>query len=372
MATRLQARRELPRSPTRTGPATSAVRTSARSLDLLLPRIQCCRRSSFSTIPPQSTAGLWQRQSSRRSWHMPCTITAFRRLPQEPPRHRIPPLAARVASRCLLEPERLRKDPRWAQIRTTGTYPSRLDPAGTPTCADDQADRRPRRARRPGRNLATVEVTAVDLDSRQVRPGSLFCCIPGEHADGHQFAEGQAVAAGAVSLLCERFVDLDVLRYECPQGAVGPGDGHRRFDLQRPSPRRAMTMMGVTGTNGKTTVTQLVKAILAEAGVPTGVIGTLDGARTTPEAPALQSQLAALQAAGTRAVAMEVSSHGLAEHRVDGILFDVAAFTNLSRDHLDHHRTMDEYFETKSRLFSSATARLAVVNVDDPWGSKAR
>ena len=100
------------------------------------------------------------------------------------------------------------------------------------------------------------------------------------------------------------------------------------------------------------------------------MIGTLDGARTTPEAPVLHAQLAGLRADGIRAVAMEVSSHGLAQHRVDGIVFDVAAFTNLSRDHLDHHQTMEEYFAAKARLFDPASAKAAVVNVDDPWGRR--
>ena len=136
------------------------------------------------------------------------------------------------------------------------------------------------------------------------------------------------------------------------------------------NPSRAMKMVGVTGTNGKTTVTQLVRSILAHAGVPTGVIGTLDGARTTPEAPALQAHLADLRADGMRAVAMEVSSHGLDQHRVDGIVFDVAAFTNLGRDHLDHHHTMDEYFAAKARLFEPSRARVAAINVDDEWGRR--
>ena len=214
----------------------------------------------------------------------------------------------------------------------------------------------------------TTEVAAVDFDSRLVRPGSLFCCVPGEHTDGHLHA-AHAVTGGATSLLCDRFLDLDVTQVRVGVGAIRPAmatvaatfNGH---------PSRAMTMVGVTGTNGKTTVTHLVRSILAHSGVPTGVIGTLDGARTTPEAPVLHAQLAALRARGTLAVAMEVSSHGLDQHRVDGIVFDVAVFTNLSRDHLDHHRTMDGYFEAKARLFEPAMSRLAAVNVDDRWGRR--
>jgi UDP-N-acetylmuramoyl-L-alanyl-D-glutamate--2,6-diaminopimelate ligase len=131
-----------------------------------------------------------------------------------------------------------------------------------------------------------------------------------------------------------------------------------------------MRMVGVTGTNGKTTVTHLVASILRASGLATGVIGTLDGERTTPEAPVLQSLLADLRDSGHQAVAMEVSSHGLAEHRVDGIVFEVAAFTNLSRDHLDHHRNMEEYFAAKSSLFDRSRTERAVVNVDDPWGRR--
>jgi len=215
---------------------------------------------------------------------------------------------------------------------------------------------------------ASTEVTAVDFDSRRVGPGSLFCCVPGHHTDGHAHA-AHAVVGGAASLLCDRFLELDVTQVRVTAGQVRPAmaavasafNGH---------PARAMTMVGVTGTNGKTTVTQLVRSVLAHSGLPSGVIGTLDGTRTTPESPVLQAQLAGLRADGIRAVAMEVSSHGLAQHRVDGIAFDVAAFTNLSRDHLDHHHTMEEYFAAKARLFEPATAKAAVVNVDDPWGRR--
>ena len=126
----------------------------------------------------------------------------------------------------------------------------------------------------------------------------------------------------------------------------------------------------MTGTNGKTTVTQLVRSILDTAGTPTGVVGTLTGERTTPEAPELQALLAGFRDAGRRAVAMEVSSHALTQHRVDGISFDVCAFTNLSHDHLDHHHSMEAYFAAKASLFAPGRCRLAVVNVDDPWGER--
>jgi UDP-N-acetylmuramoyl-L-alanyl-D-glutamate--2,6-diaminopimelate ligase len=129
-------------------------------------------------------------------------------------------------------------------------------------------------------------------------------------------------------------------------------------------------MVGVTGTNGKTTVTHLVSSVLERAGMPTGIVGTLLGERTTPEAPDLQRRLAAFRDDGHQAVAMEVSSHALAQHRVDAIVFDVAAFTNLSRDHLDHHGSMEAYFRAKATLFEPARSRTAVIAVDDPWGAR--
>jgi UDP-N-acetylmuramoyl-L-alanyl-D-glutamate--2,6-diaminopimelate ligase len=213
---------------------------------------------------------------------------------------------------------------------------------------------------------AVTEVRGVEFDSRRVGEGSLFCCVPGTHADGHRFA-AQAVAQGASCLLCERTLDLDVTQVQVAPGSIRAAMakvaaaffGH---------PARAMTMVGVTGTNGKTTVTHLVASILESAGYPTGIIGTLGGERTTPESPVTQGLLAGFRDVGRRAVAMEVSSHGLAQSRVDGIVFDVAAFTNLSRDHLDHHGTMEEYFATKARLFDKGRARTAVINVDDRWG----
>ena len=133
-------------------------------------------------------------------------------------------------------------------------------------------------------------------------------------------------------------------------------------------PARAMSVVGITGTNGKTTTTYLLRAIFEAAGWPSDVLGTLSGTRTTPESPELQRRLAAMRDAGTRAVAMEVSSHALAQHRVDGTWFSVVAFTNLSRDHLDFHGTMEAYFEVKARLFSPAFTDRAVVNLDNPYG----
>jgi UDP-N-acetylmuramoyl-L-alanyl-D-glutamate--2,6-diaminopimelate ligase len=133
-------------------------------------------------------------------------------------------------------------------------------------------------------------------------------------------------------------------------------------------PARALKIAGVTGTNGKTTTTLLLQAILEADGRPTGVLGTLSGARTTPEATDLQARLAELRDAGSVAVAMEVSSHALALHRVAGTHFRVAVFTNLSQDHLDFHPTMEDYFAAKARLFERDMTAAAVVNADDPHG----
>ncbi len=211
-----------------------------------------------------------------------------------------------------------------------------------------------------------VGVRAITFDTGDVVPGSLHCCLPGTRVDGHDLAE-RAVSAGATALLCERMLPLDVVQARVPQGQVRPAMARVAASYWG-HPASSLVMTGVTGTNGKTTVTHLLSAILEAHGWPTEVIGTLQGARTTPESPLLQRQLAELRDRGTRAVAMEVSSHALAQHRVDGIRFAVACFTNLSRDHLDYHRTMEAYFEAKADLFTPARAEAGVVNADDHWG----
>jgi UDP-N-acetylmuramoyl-L-alanyl-D-glutamate--2,6-diaminopimelate ligase len=135
-------------------------------------------------------------------------------------------------------------------------------------------------------------------------------------------------------------------------------------------PADALRVVGVTGTNGKTTVTHLLRAILETNGWPTAVMGTLDGGLTTPDAPSMQRSLASYRNDGQMAVAMEVSSHALVQRRVDAIRFAVAVFTNLSQDHLDYHRTMDAYFSAKSLLFTPERSETGVVNADDPWGRR--
>jgi UDP-N-acetylmuramoyl-L-alanyl-D-glutamate--2,6-diaminopimelate ligase len=211
-----------------------------------------------------------------------------------------------------------------------------------------------------------VEVTSVVHDSRAVTHGALFCCIPGALVDGHDFAVG-AVEAGAVALLAERALPLTVVQAVVAEtrAAIGPVAATFHGD-----PSRALEVIGVTGTNGKTTTTHLLQSILEASGRDAAVIGTLTGARTTPEASELQAQLAALRDRGVGAVAMEVSSHALSQHRVDGTRFRVGVFTNLSGDHLDFHGTLENYFAAKASLFTPDRCDVAVVNVDDAWGRR--
>lgn len=210
----------------------------------------------------------------------------------------------------------------------------------------------------------SVEVAGITHDSRLVQSGFLFVCVPGQSADGHDFAD-RAVAAGAAALLVERRLDIDV-----PQVVVtdtrrmaGPAAatvlGH---------PERHITLIGVTGTNGKTTVTQMLGTMLGRLDRAVEVSGTLTGSLTTPDATDLFARLADLRRRAVRYLALEVSSHALALHRVEGLRFDVAAFTNLSQDHLDFHGTMADYFEAKATLFEPERSRMAVVNREDSAG----
>ena len=186
----------------------------------------------------------------------------------------------------------------------------------------------------------------------------------------------EAVERGAIGLLCEHFIP-ELLSRDVTQARIAPGT-MRPVMAQLAAafygfPARDLVMIGVTGTNGKTTVTQILGDLLTATGRPTNVMGTLSGARTTPEATEVERVLAGVRdrqrADGLRhAVAMEVSSHALVQSRVDGIHFDVAVFTNLSHDHLDYHGTMEDYFEAKAKLFTPNHALRAVVNADDPWG----
>jgi UDP-N-acetylmuramoyl-L-alanyl-D-glutamate--2,6-diaminopimelate ligase len=223
---------------------------------------------------------------------------------------------------------------------------------------------------------AAVEVSGIEHDSRRVVPGALFCCLVGHETDGHDHA-AEAVERGAVGLVCERALPEPVPS-AVVQARVPPGRGRPAMARLAAAfwghPSESLLTAGVTGTNGKTTVTHVLGAILTHAGHPTTVIGTLSGARTTPEAPELQRILAEVRDGNPPhprpAVAMEVSSHALVQSRVDGVHFDVAAFTNLSHDHLDFHGSMEEYFAAKASMFEPGRAAQAVIDVDDPWGAR--
>ncbi|MGZ8626175.1 MAG: UDP-N-acetylmuramoyl-L-alanyl-D-glutamate--2,6-diaminopimelate ligase [Actinomycetota bacterium] len=205
--------------------------------------------------------------------------------------------------------------------------------------------------------------------------GSLFFCIPGGRLDGHDFAT-DAVERGARVLVVERPLPLEVTQVLVPtvRAAMGPISAafHGR-------PAERLELVGVTGTSGKTTTTSLLEAVFRAAGWVPGVIGTtgvrIDGRpvpfpRTTPEAPDLHRMLAEMVDAGVEAAAMEVSSHGLHQHRVDGVRFAVAVFTNLSQDHLDYHASIEEYFEAKALLFTPERSERAVVNHDSAEGRR--
>jgi UDP-N-acetylmuramoyl-L-alanyl-D-glutamate--2,6-diaminopimelate ligase len=227
------------------------------------------------------------------------------------------------------------------------------------------------------------EINGLTYDSRKANPGQVFFAIAGEKHDGHDFID-EVVRRGAAA-----FVYSKKGNWPNSAASVRVKDVRRAMGLwaahfwQRPSQK--LKLIGVTGTNGKTTITYLIESILRAAALEPGVIGTINyryGDRvvpshhTTPESLDLQEMLAEMSGAGVKAVAMEVSSHALAQERVRGLEFDVGVFTNLSRDHLDYHRDMEEYFLAKSRLFtdylkvSPKTRKAAVIFAEDPRGEE--
>jgi UDP-N-acetylmuramoyl-L-alanyl-D-glutamate--2,6-diaminopimelate ligase len=223
-------------------------------------------------------------------------------------------------------------------------------------------------------------VTGVTLDSRDVRPGDLYAALPGSRAHGADFAAA-AAAAGAVAVLTDPAgaaralaAGLPALVVDLPRDRLGEVAA-----LVYGRPAERLLLVGVTGTNGKTTTAFLLEAGLRAAGHRTGLVGTVEtrvagevlpSERTTPEAPDVQALLALMVERGCTAAAMEVSSHALALGRVDGTVFDVAVFTNLSQDHLDFHATIEDYYGAKATLFTPARSRTAVVCVDGPSGRR--
>ncbi|MGH2726476.1 MAG: Mur ligase family protein, partial [Actinomycetota bacterium] len=198
------------------------------------------------------------------------------------------------------------------------------------------------------RGDGSVTVNAATVSSRAAVPGTMFFCIPGERADGHAFAE-DAVGRGASALLVERWLALDVPQIRVPSARAASGPAAAAI-YGRPSD--AMTVVGITGTNGKTTTAFMLERAFAAAGMSTGLIGTVEVhigsavgpvVHTTPEAPELQRLLARMRDAGAGAVAIEVSSHGLALERASGTRYACGVFTNLTRDHLDFHGSLEAY-----------------------------
>lgn len=237
----------------------------------------------------------------------------------------------------------------------------------------------------PGASSA-IPVTGISLNSRSVQPGDLYVALPGAARHGADFVS-QAVTAGAVAVVTDddgaRLLALSadtpvpVLVVDKPRSAVG---GLAALIYQsRPVGGAVPALFGVTGTNGKTTTTYFINALLQALGRKTGLIGTIEilaggepipSLLTTPESTDIHALLALMRERGLDAASMEVSSHAVSFHRVDGVQFDVAGFTNLTQDHLDLHGTMDEYFQTKAELFTRPRAKQAVVTVDDDWGRR--
>ncbi len=228
-----------------------------------------------------------------------------------------------------------------------------------------------------------LEIQGLFYDSRSVVPGGLFFALRGATVDGHSFLS-RAVNAGAIALVVEDDSDL-------PKGITAVTVPDARQAMARmaacyfANPTAGIPLVGITGTNGKTTTTYLIESMLHKGGIPSAVLGTINyrfgehrfaSSHTTPESVDLQKMLRQLVDLGAKGVVMEVSSHALEQKRVDGCLFDVGVFTNLTRDHLDYHHDMESYQESKQRLFSELLVpdrqkpqRQAVINIDDPAGA---
>ena len=226
-----------------------------------------------------------------------------------------------------------------------------------------------------GEGPADVRITGLAFDNRMVEPGTLFFCVPGFTRDGHEFGP-DAVARGAAALVVQRPLGTGVPEVMVPDVRSAMAVAAARFFGD---PTAELDVVGITGTNGKTTTAFLVRALLEAAGRPCGLLGTvksvIGGAehpvvRTTPEAIDLQRTFRAMLGAGDRACAMEISSHALELRRADGIRLAAAVFTNLTQDHLDFHPDMEAYFQSKRLLFASPLAGARVANVDDYSGRR--
>jgi len=212
-----------------------------------------------------------------------------------------------------------------------------------------------------------TEFSGITQDSRNVEPGDILCCVRGESFDGHQFVN-EAISRGAVAVLVDHVNEtIESSIVQIVVADVRPVLGLVASAAFR-HPASSLKMIGITGTNGKTTTAAILGSVLSAYGGSVQVIGTLTGARTTPESIDLHAQLRSCVDTGIDHVVMEVSSHALEHHRVDGIVFDAAVFTNLGHDHLDFHGTMENYFAAKRKLFTSERTRMAVVNADDIYG----
>jgi UDP-N-acetylmuramoyl-L-alanyl-D-glutamate--2,6-diaminopimelate ligase len=233
------------------------------------------------------------------------------------------------------------------------------------------------------KNPLDPEISGIFHDSRQVVPGGLFFALKGVAADGHRFISA-AISNGAVAVIVEEPVPV-------PDGVALVRVADARSAMARVAalfyndPTARLPLIGITGTNGKTTTTYLIEAILAAAKVPAAVLGTIsyrfgttviEASHTTPESTELQAALQKLEQAGAQAFVMEVSSHALEQKRVDGCHFDIGIFSNLTRDHLDYHGSMESYFTAKQRFFSELLVpdrqkphRRGAVNIDDPYGA---
>jgi UDP-N-acetylmuramoyl-L-alanyl-D-glutamate--2,6-diaminopimelate ligase len=220
-----------------------------------------------------------------------------------------------------------------------------------------------------------VQITGLAFDNRKVERGTLFFCVPGFTRDGHDFAP-DAVARGAAALVVQRPLGLGVpeVLVEDVRGVMAIAAARFHGD-----PTARLPVVGITGTNGKTTTAFLVRSLLEANGRPCGLLGTVKSViggeehavvRTTPEAIDLQRTFAAMLEAGDQACAMEISSHALELRRADGIHVAVAVFTNLTQDHLDFHPDMEAYFAAKRLLFASPLTRVRVVNIDDQYGRR--